>query len=283
MVFLKGIHSPYCWREFLLSAPSTAAFTDQAAVNWSRCHGSTSSTQMIQRRILINLLTSTDIWKEWLQWGVLKSICWSVKSYNYIATKASLNCYSSNGCEPGGWYSSQGVRLKERVPVEGEGEGKAREWVSDVDSDFRERAAIFDHTVRGALSPPHTSRAPGFAAQDHARARDSNAAQGNTQDMEATLANLLRKECQGCSEARRPSRPAPRIQCFGAIVTSQPWIQLTGGYARSTACTVCSNVPMIPILVTRIRIDSYYHTISFVSRPIHAFSQSHFVTFHTFS
>ncbi len=30
--------------------------------------------------------------------------------------------------------------------------------------DFRERAAIFDHTVRGALSPPHTSRAPGFAA-----------------------------------------------------------------------------------------------------------------------
>ena len=98
--------------------------------------------------------------------------------------------------------------------------------------DFRVRAAIFDHTVRGALSPPHTSRAPGFATQDHARARDSNAAQGNTQDMEATLANLLRKECQGCSEARRPSRPAPRIQSSEAIVTSQPWIQLTGGYAR---------------------------------------------------
>ncbi len=59
-----------------------------------------------------------------------------------------------------------------------------------------------------------------------------NAAQGNTQDMEATSANLLRKECQGCSEARRPSRPASRIQSSGAIVTSQPWIQLTGGYAR---------------------------------------------------
>ncbi len=37
--------------------------------------------------------------------------------------------------------------------------------------DFRERAAIFDHTVRVALSPPHTSKAPGFATQDHAQAR----------------------------------------------------------------------------------------------------------------
>jgi hypothetical protein len=93
-------------------------------------------------------------------------------------------------------------------------------------NDVRERAAIFDHTVRGALSPPHTSRAPGFATKDQASARDSNAAQRNTQDMEATLANLLRKECQGCSETRRPSRPASRIQSSGTIVTSQPWIQL---------------------------------------------------------
>ncbi len=52
--------------------------------------------------------------------------------------------------------------------------------------DFRERAAIFDHTVLGALSPPHTSRAPGFATKDQAQARNSNAAQGNTQDTEAT-------------------------------------------------------------------------------------------------
>ena len=104
---------------------------------------------------------------------------------------------------------------------------------------FHERAAIFDHTVRSALSPPHTSRAPGFATQDHARARDSNAAQGYTQDMEATLGNLFRKECRGCGEARRPSRPpASRIQSSGAIVTSQPWIQLTGGYARWEALIV---------------------------------------------
>ena len=27
------------------------------------------------------------------------------------------------------------------------------------------RAAFFDHTVRSALSPPHTSRAPGAATQ----------------------------------------------------------------------------------------------------------------------
>ncbi len=94
--------------------------------------------------------------------------------------------------------------------------------------DFRERAATFDHTVRGALSPPHTSRAPGFATQD----RDSNAAQGNTRDMEAISANLLRTECQGCSETRRPSRPASRNQSSGTIVTSQPWIQLTDGYFR---------------------------------------------------
>jgi hypothetical protein len=111
--------------------------------------------------------------------------------------------------------------------------GFARRTAPTTDDliDFRERAAIFDHTVRGALSPPHTSRALGFATQDYARARVSNAAQGNSQDMEATLANLLGKECQGCSEARRPSRPASRIQSSVAIVTSQPWIQLTGGYA----------------------------------------------------
>jgi hypothetical protein len=40
-------------------------------------------------------------------------------------------------------------------------------------------------------------------------------------DMEATSANLLRKECQDCSEARRPSRTAPRFQSSGATVTSQ--------------------------------------------------------------
>ncbi len=97
---------------------------------------------------------------------------------------------------------------------------------------FCYRPAIIDHTVRATFSTPHASRATEFATQDHARARNSNAAQGNTKDTEATSANLLRKKCQGCSEARRPSCPASRIQSSGAIVTSQPWIQLTGGYAR---------------------------------------------------
>ncbi len=98
--------------------------------------------------------------------------------------------------------------------------------LSLVSDYFLERAAILDHTVQDALSPPHTSRAPGLATQDRAQAR-TNAAQGNTQDMEATSANLLRKECQGCSEARRPSRSTSRIQSSGAIVNSQPWIQLS--------------------------------------------------------
>ncbi len=71
---------------------------------------------------------------------------------------------------------------------------------------------------------PTPSRATGFATQDHAQAQNLNAAQGNTQDMEANWANLFKKECQGCSDAQTPPRPAPRIQPPEAIVTSQPWI-----------------------------------------------------------
>ncbi len=78
---------------------------------------------------------------------------------------------------------------------------------------------------------PHLKGA-GFAAQDLARVRDSNAAQGSTQDMRATLAESIEKEGQGCNEAPRPSQPAPRAPSSRAIVTSQPWIQLTGGCAR---------------------------------------------------
>ncbi len=78
----------------------------------------------------------------------------------------------------------------------------------------------------------------GRRAQQLDRARGSNAAKGNTQDMEATSENLFRKECQGCSETRRPSRPASRIQTSGAIVTFEPWIQLTGGYAANLRSVV---------------------------------------------
>jgi hypothetical protein len=52
---------------------------------------------------------------------------------------------------------------------------------------------------------------------------------------EAHSANLFRKECQGCSEARKPSCPATQIQSSEAILTSRPWFaaaRLTGGYAR---------------------------------------------------
>ena len=122
------------------------------------------------------------------------------------------------------------LRIKNIVCIRNS-RGVGGNFLWDIKCDFRERAAIFDRTVRGVLSPPHTSRAPEFATQDHARARVSNAAQGDTQDMEATLANLLRRECEGCSEARGPSRSAPRVESSEAFVTSQPWIQLTGGYA----------------------------------------------------
>jgi hypothetical protein len=56
--------------------------------------------------------------------------------------------------------------------------------------DIHERSDILNQTIRCALSAPHTSRAPGFATQDIAQARHSNAALGNNQDMEATSVNL---------------------------------------------------------------------------------------------
>ncbi len=48
---------------------------------------------------------------------------------------------------------------------------------------FHERAAISDHTIRGALqvSHTHTLRAPVSAAQEHSRVRDLSAAQDHTQ------------------------------------------------------------------------------------------------------
>ncbi len=78
--------------------------------------------------------------------------------------------------------------------------------------DFRERsAAILDHIVRAALSPPLTSGEPGLTTQDHAQVRGSNAAPGNTKDMEAASANLFRKECQ---VAARPEGQAALPHVF---------------------------------------------------------------------
>ncbi len=74
-------------------------------------------------------------------------------------------------------------------------------------------------TVSGALSSPHTSRAPGFATRNHAHPRYSDAAQGNTQAMEATSDGDQRIQegvlhCQGCSVAPakvKPPRPTDSI------------------------------------------------------------------------
>jgi hypothetical protein len=50
----------------------------------------------------------------------------------------------------------------------------------------------FSTTPVGVPLPPHTSRAPGFATQDHSLVRDSIAAQGITQDMESTSAKRIK-------------------------------------------------------------------------------------------
>ncbi len=63
-------------------------------------------------------------------------------------------------------------------------------WLGCEGLHFRVRAIIFDHTVQDAISPTNTSRAPGFATQECDRVQDSNAAPGNTQDIEATPAFL---------------------------------------------------------------------------------------------
>jgi hypothetical protein len=73
----------------------------------------------------------------------------------------------------------------------------------EKESRFRVRAAnhLRPH-CSGCPFYPHTSRAPpGFATQDHAQARDSNAARGNTQDMEATSAKGTPKSVveDGCT------------------------------------------------------------------------------------
>ncbi len=102
--------------------------------------------------------------------------------------------------------------------------------------DFRERAAIFDPTVRlfgmpFPLPTPQGRRDSQFRTMPNREIRMLRDAT-NTQDMEAISANLFRKKFQDCSETRGQSRPTPLVQSSGAIVTSQAWIQLTGGYAR---------------------------------------------------
>ncbi len=109
---------------------------------------------------------------------------------------------------------------------------------------FRVLKAIFDQTAQGALSTTHLMGA-GAGKSERARLQDSNTAKGNTQDMEATSANLLTSECQSCSEARRPCRPAPRFPSSGAMVSSQLWIKQTpGGLVKdpSASASACLNL-----------------------------------------
>ncbi len=76
-----------------------------------------------------------------------------------------------------------------------------------AETDFRERAAIFDHNCSGCPFPSPHLKGARLRNAGPRPSRDSNAAKGNTQDMDATLANLLRKECQGCKEAEGQAAP----------------------------------------------------------------------------
>ncbi len=57
----------------------------------------------------------------------------------------------------------ENIRARTRTPHE-DVHARARAH-THTHHDFHERAAIFDHTLRGALSPPHTSRAPEFVPE----------------------------------------------------------------------------------------------------------------------
>ncbi len=86
---------------------------------------------------------------------------------------------------------------------------------------FRVHSALFDHTVRGALSPLHTSRVLGSATKGQSRDRDSRAALRNPLDK-----RHIRRIYSGRSArvATRPeSQAAPPHKSSETIVTSQPW------------------------------------------------------------
>ncbi len=97
-----------------------------------------------------------------------------------------------------------------------------RSWVSE-DAELRACAHGFKHApMASSMSSWLQACAHGSGRfmpererEIRARARDLSDAQGSIQDMGATSANRLRKECPGCGEARRPSRPAPRVQSSG--------------------------------------------------------------------
>ncbi len=100
---------------------------------------------------------------------------------------------------------------------------------------FRVRAAIFDRTLWGVLSPPHTTRALGSATQGHARGRDSRAVLGEIQYKEP-----IRQTYSGRSarDATRPQSQPPRpthtiVQSGGSQFPAM--IRLTDGYARCKA------------------------------------------------
>ncbi len=91
---------------------------------------------------------------------------------------------------------------------------------------------MFDHTVRGALSPPHTSRAPGFATQDHAQAQDSNADARQHPGHGGHFGKPIKEGVPGLQRGPKARPPRLTYSILRSDCHSQPWIQLTDGYAR---------------------------------------------------
>ncbi len=93
-------------------------------------------------------------------------------------------------------------------------------------------------TVLGALSSLHSSRASGFAAQDHAQVRDSNAVQGNTRTWRPLWQAYQGNRLPELQQEPKAKPPLPTVSIFQSDC-HQLRIQLTGAYAREE-CQGCS-------------------------------------------
>ncbi len=97
---------------------------------------------------------------------------------------------------------------------------------------FRVRAALFDHTARGVLSPPHTLR------RWHRQLRDMPYTHGNSraalrhrQDR-GTFGKPIQEGVPGLQRGPRDKLLRPTYSIFRDDCHLPAMIRLTGGYAR---------------------------------------------------
>ncbi len=95
--------------------------------------------------------------------------------------------------------------------------------------DFLERAALFDHTVRVALSPPHTSRALESATQGHAMPKTEIR---NLRQATFTFGKPIQEGVPGLQQGPKAKLPRPTYSISRDDCHLPVTIRLTGGYAR---------------------------------------------------